>query len=130
MSAGLVAGGFAAAIFALAFVVAFLYIASEASDDRAPTHPRARRDGLPPRALLGSGLLRRRRAGPASAGSSPPASSSRPSIYAIVGAVFALAALRNLIRGAIRNYFRLPRRQRVRRAALPVETISAPSKPR
>jgi hypothetical protein len=27
MSAGLVAGGFAAAIFALAFVVAFLYIA-------------------------------------------------------------------------------------------------------
>ena len=53
-----------------------------------------------------------------------------PFIYAIVGAVFALVALRNLIRGAIRNYFRLPRRQHVRHAALPVETISVPTKPR
>jgi len=51
-----------------------------------------------------------------------------PYIYAIVGAVLALAALRSLVRGAIRDYFRLPRRQRVRHAALPVETITAPPK--
>jgi hypothetical protein len=52
-----------------------------------------------------------------------------PFIYAIVGAVFFLAAFRNLVRGAIRGYFRLPRRQKVRGAALPVETISVPPKP-
>jgi uncharacterized membrane protein YfcA len=49
-----------------------------------------------------------------------------PFIYAIVGAIFALAAFRNLARGAIRDYFRLPRKQRARSAALPVETISPP----
>jgi hypothetical protein len=47
-----------------------------------------------------------------------------PFIYAIVGAIFALAAFRNLARGAIRGYYRLPRKQHVRHAALPVETIS------
>ena len=52
-----------------------------------------------------------------------------PYIYAIIGAVIALAALRSLIRGAIRGFFRLPRKQRVHGAALPVETISAPPKP-
>jgi hypothetical protein len=52
-----------------------------------------------------------------------------PLIYAIVGAVFFLAAFRNLVRGAIRGYFRLPRRQHVRSAALPVETISFPRPP-
>jgi predicted PurR-regulated permease PerM len=52
-----------------------------------------------------------------------------PFIYAIVGAIFLLAAFRNLVRGAIRGYFRLPRRQKVRGAALPVETISAPPRP-
>ena len=51
-----------------------------------------------------------------------------PFIYSIVGAVFVLAAFRSLVRGSIRGYFRLPRRQHVRGAALPVETISAPSK--
>jgi hypothetical protein len=51
-----------------------------------------------------------------------------PFIYAIVGAIFALAAFRLLIRGAIRDYFRLPRKQVVRGAALPVETISAPKR--
>jgi predicted PurR-regulated permease PerM len=51
-----------------------------------------------------------------------------PFIYAIVGAVFLLAAFRNLVRGGIRSYFHLPRRQHVRGAALPVETISAPPK--
>jgi len=52
----------------------------------------------------------------------------QPMIYAIVGAILVLAAFRSLVRGAIRGYFRLPRRQRVRSAALPVETIVAPPK--
>jgi hypothetical protein len=47
-------------------------------------------------------------------------------VYAIVGVIFFLAAFRNLVRGAIRGYFRLPRRQKVRGAVLPVETISPP----
>ena len=47
-------------------------------------------------------------------------------IYAIVGAIFFLAALRNLLRGAIRDYYRLPRRQKVRGAVLPVQTVSPP----
>jgi hypothetical protein len=47
-------------------------------------------------------------------------------IYAIAGAIFFLAALRSLVRGAVRDYFRLPRRQKVRGAVLPVETISPP----
>ena len=51
-----------------------------------------------------------------------------PYIYAIVGAIFALAAFRSLVRGAIRDFYRLPRKQHVRGAALPVETISAPPK--
>jgi hypothetical protein len=52
-----------------------------------------------------------------------------PMVYAIVGAVLALAAFRNIVRGAIREYFHLPRKQRVRHAALPVETITAPRRP-
>ena len=48
-----------------------------------------------------------------------------PITYAVVGAIVALAAFRNLVRGAIRDYYRLPRQQRARSAALPVETISA-----
>jgi hypothetical protein len=51
-----------------------------------------------------------------------------PIVYAVVGAIFALAAFRNLARGAIRDYFRLPRKQQVRSAALPVETISVPKR--
>jgi hypothetical protein len=47
-------------------------------------------------------------------------------VYAIVGAIFILAAFRNLVRGAIRDYFHLPRKQRVRGAVLPVETIGPP----
>src|SRR4051794_9426658 len=49
-----------------------------------------------------------------------------PFVYAVVGAIFALAAFRGLVRGAIRDYYRLPRRQRVRGAALPVEVIELP----
>jgi uncharacterized membrane protein YfcA len=47
-----------------------------------------------------------------------------PYIYAVVGAILLLAAFRSLTRGAIRGYFRLPRRQKVRGAALPVEQIT------
>ncbi len=47
-----------------------------------------------------------------------------PIAYAVAGAAFLLAAFRNLVRGAIRSYFSLPRRQRVRSAALPVEKIT------
>lgn len=49
-----------------------------------------------------------------------------PFIYAIVGAVIILGAFRALIRGAVRDYYRLPRRQETRSAALPVATISKP----
>jgi len=46
-----------------------------------------------------------------------------PFVYAVVGAIFVLAAFRTLVRGAIRDYFRLPRRQHSRSAALPIEPI-------
>jgi hypothetical protein len=49
-----------------------------------------------------------------------------PFVYAIVGAILLLLAFRAVIRGAIRDYYRLPRRQDVSGAALPVETISSP----
>jgi hypothetical protein len=52
-----------------------------------------------------------------------------PFIYAIAGAIFLLAGFRNVVRSAIRDYFRLSRKQRVRGAALPVETISVLPKP-
>jgi hypothetical protein len=52
-----------------------------------------------------------------------------PVVYAIVGAILVLGAFRSLVRGAVRDYFRLPRRQKARGAALPVETITAPPKP-
>lgn len=47
-----------------------------------------------------------------------------PFIYSIVGAILILLAFRSLARGAIRDYYRRPRRQASRGAALPVETIS------
>jgi hypothetical protein len=47
-------------------------------------------------------------------------------IYSIIGGVVALFAFRGIARGAIRSYFRLPRRQRARGAVLPVEQISSP----
>ncbi|MGN6256256.1 MAG: hypothetical protein ACTHN3_00690 [Solirubrobacterales bacterium] len=49
-----------------------------------------------------------------------------PFIYAIIGAIFILAAFRSIVRGSVRDYYRLPRRQETRGAALPVETISGP----
>jgi uncharacterized membrane protein YdjX (TVP38/TMEM64 family) len=45
-------------------------------------------------------------------------------IYSIIGGIVALAAFRLIVRGAIRDYFRLSRKQKVRGAVLPVETIS------
>ncbi len=50
-------------------------------------------------------------------------------IYSVIGGIVALAALRSMIRGATRDYYRLPRKQRVRGAVLPVETISPPPRP-
>ncbi len=47
-------------------------------------------------------------------------------IYSIIGAVVALFAFRKMIRDAIRSYYGLPRKQHVRGAVLPVETISSP----
>lgn len=47
-------------------------------------------------------------------------------IYSVVGLVVLLAALRVIVRGATRDYFRLPRKQRVRGAVLPIETIQPP----
>lgn len=47
-------------------------------------------------------------------------------IWSLAAIVVVLAALRAMVRGAVRDYFRLPRRQRVRGAVLPVETIAPP----
>ncbi|HEX7059727.1 MAG TPA: GlsB/YeaQ/YmgE family stress response membrane protein [Solirubrobacterales bacterium] len=47
-------------------------------------------------------------------------------IYSIIGAIVFLFAFRSLVKGAVHDYFRLPRKQRARGAVLPVETISTP----
>jgi hypothetical protein len=47
-------------------------------------------------------------------------------IYSIIGGVIALFAFRTMIRDAIRSYYKLPRKQHVRGAVLPVEQISPP----
>lgn len=47
-------------------------------------------------------------------------------IYSIIGGVIALFAFRSMVQDSIRSYYRLPRRQHVRGAVLPVETISVP----
>ncbi len=52
-----------------------------------------------------------------------------PFIYSIVGPILILLAFRSLARGAVRDYYRRPRRQETRSAALPVETISGPPRP-
>ena len=46
-----------------------------------------------------------------------------PYVYSVAGAVIILLAFRSLLRGGIRGYFRLPRRQKVHSAALPIEQI-------
>ncbi len=47
-------------------------------------------------------------------------------VWSIFAALVLLAALRTMARGAVADYFRRPRKQKVRGAALPVETISPP----
>jgi hypothetical protein len=47
-------------------------------------------------------------------------------IYSIIGCTIALLALRSMVKGAIRDYYKLPRKQHVRGAVLPVEQISPP----
>lgn len=47
-------------------------------------------------------------------------------VWSIFGAVVLIGALRSMIRGAAADFYRRPRKQRVRGAALPVETISPP----
>jgi hypothetical protein len=49
-----------------------------------------------------------------------------PRIWFILGAIVSLAAFRSIVRGSVRDYYRLPRRQETRGAALPIETISSP----
>lgn len=46
--------------------------------------------------------------------------------YSIVGVILILIAFRSIVRSSVRDYYRLPRRQETRSAALPVETISGP----
>ena len=51
-----------------------------------------------------------------------------PFIWGILGAIFVLAAFRSIVRGSIRDFYRHPRHQETRSAALPVETISGPTR--
>ena len=46
-------------------------------------------------------------------------------IYSIIGGIVALFAFRAMVKDAIHSYRRLPRKQHVRGAVLPVEQISA-----
>lgn len=48
-------------------------------------------------------------------------------IYSIIGGVIALFAFRSMVQDSIRSYYRLPRKQDVRGAVLPVEQISPPA---
>ncbi|HET8638685.1 MAG TPA: hypothetical protein VFL89_00385 [Solirubrobacterales bacterium] len=47
-------------------------------------------------------------------------------IYSIIGLIVVLAAVRGLVRGGIRDFYRLPRKQKVRGAVLPIEPIKPP----
>ena len=49
-------------------------------------------------------------------------------IYAVIGGVAALLAFRALISDGVRDFYRMRRKQKVRGAVLPVETISPPAK--
>ena len=49
-------------------------------------------------------------------------------VYSVIGAVAALLILRALVQSAVADYYRQPRRQRVRGAVLPVETIRPPKR--
>ena len=47
-------------------------------------------------------------------------------VYAIGGVVIALAAMRSLVAGAVRDFMRLPRKQRTRSAVIPPVTLRPP----
>jgi hypothetical protein len=47
-------------------------------------------------------------------------------IYSIIGGIVALFAFRSMIRDSVRSYYKLPRKQSVRGAVLPVEQILPP----
>jgi hypothetical protein len=47
-------------------------------------------------------------------------------VYSIIGVIVVLAATRALVRGSVRDFYRLPRKQKVRGAVLPIETIKPP----
>jgi hypothetical protein len=49
-------------------------------------------------------------------------------VYSIIGLIFVLAALISMIRGAGRDFYRLPRRQRVRGAVLPSASLRPPKR--
>lgn len=49
-------------------------------------------------------------------------------VYLIAGAVIALVALRSLVSGAVRDFYRLPREQRIRSAVLPAASVKPPEK--
>jgi hypothetical protein len=49
-------------------------------------------------------------------------------IYAVIGAVAALLIFRALVRDSVSDFFSLRRRQKVRGAVLPVETIQPPKR--
>jgi hypothetical protein len=48
-------------------------------------------------------------------------------VYSIIGGVVALFAFRSIVQSAIRDYYKLPRKQHARGAVLPVEQISPPA---
>lgn len=49
-------------------------------------------------------------------------------VYSIIGLVVALLVFRRMVRGAVGDFYRLPRKQRVRGAVLPVEKIQPPQR--
>jgi hypothetical protein len=49
-------------------------------------------------------------------------------IYSIIGILIALFAFRGIVRGSVGDFFGLRRKQKVRGAVLPVETIKVPAK--
>jgi hypothetical protein len=49
-------------------------------------------------------------------------------IYALIAGVAALFFFRAMIRDAVRDFYRLRRKQKVRGAVLPVETITPPKR--
>jgi hypothetical protein len=49
-------------------------------------------------------------------------------IYSIIGAVFFVFAFAAIVRGSIRAFFTLPRKQRVRGAPLPAASLRTPKR--